>query len=384
MLHAALLASVAVSVLGLLCVALNLVLIPRLSRQRAASGGRPRVSIVIPARNEERDVEAAVRSHREQDYPTLEIVVVEDRSTDATAAILERLAREDSRITVVSGAEPPAGWLGKPHALSQGVAAASGEWVLFADADVRYDPRALSQAMAYAQARGLDFLVLLPRIEARGFWENVLMPYLLMAVFQAPAFLANRPRPRWIAGGGGAGNLIRRSAYDAIGGHATLRDSVVDDVRLGYVVKAAGFAFGMVRAEDRVAVRMYRGLRQILDGFTKNIAYVYQGATGLGLLLLTVATLGAALLPGATLLAVLFGLRIPGVDLALALAGYASAVLARIVLASVMSDPRWPAVTHPIMAAVWFGMLVRSMYHRFVRRRLKWRGREFEARAARF
>lgn len=384
MLHAALLVSAAVCVLGLVFVLLNLALMPRLSRQPVEAGATPRVSVVIPARNEEQDVEAAVRSHLSQDYPSLEIVVVEDRSTDATGRILERLAREDRRLRVLAGVEPPAGWLGKPHALSQGAAAATGEWILFADADVRYDRRAVFEAMAYARAMRLDFLMLLPRIETRGFWENVLMPYLLMAVFQAPAFLANRRRPRWIAGGGGAGNLIRRSAYEAIGGHSALRDSVVDDVRLGYAVKAAGFGFGVVRAEDRVAVRMYRGFRQVFDGFTKNIAYVYNGATGLVLFAVTVVTLGAALLPGSVLLAALFGMKAAGDELAVALVGYTSAVLARIVLAAELSDPLWPAVTHPIMAAVWFGMLVRSLYHRFVRRRLMWRGREFEARAARF
>jgi chlorobactene glucosyltransferase len=384
MLHAALLGSVAVCLLGLLCVLLNLALLPRLSRHGATARSFPRVSIVIPARNEEQDVEAAVRSHLAQDYPSLEIVVVEDHSSDATGRILERLAREDARLWIVTGAEPPAGWLGKPHALSQGAAVAKGDWILFADADVRYGVGALSQAMAYVEAKGLDFLMLLPRIEMRGFWENVLMPNLLMTFFQAPAFLVNRRRARWIAVGGGAGNLIRRSAYDTIGGHTALRDSVVDDVRLGYAVKAAGFAFGVVRAEGQVAVRMYRGFRQVFDGFTKNIAYVFQGAAGLLLFLLTVLTLGAALLPGATLLAALFGAKIPGDDLALALAGYATAVFARIVLAAAISDPKWPAATHPIMAAVWFGMLVRSIYHRFVRRRLTWRGREFEARAARF
>ncbi len=276
---------------------------PRLSSQPGGATASPSVSVVIPARDEEQDVEAAVRSHLAQDYPSLEIVVVEDRSTDATGRILERLARQDPRLSVLAGLEPPAGWLGKPHALSQGAAAAKGEWILFADADVRYDRRTLSEAMAYVQSKGLDFVMLLPRIEMRGFWENVLMPYLLMAVFQAPAFLANRRRPRWIAAGGGAGNLIRRAAYEAIGGHAALRDSVVDDVRLGYAVKAAGFAFGVVRAEDRVAVRMYRGFRQVFDGFTKNIAYVYTGATGLVLFAVTLATLAAALLPGAVLLA---------------------------------------------------------------------------------
>src|SRR6185295_13512912 len=106
----------------------------------------------------------------------LEVVVVEDRSTDATPEILDRLAREDPRVRVVRGAEPPPGWLGKPHALAQGAAAARGTALLFADADVHYSPGTLRRALARLETDGLDFLCLLPRIEARGFWENVLMP----------------------------------------------------------------------------------------------------------------------------------------------------------------------------------------------------------------
>jgi len=383
-LHAALTASVLVGAAGLGLILLNLAVIPRLGPPGRAARRSPRVSVVIPARNEERDVEAAVRSHLAQDYPDFEVIVVEDRSSDATARVLEGIAREDSRLRVLAGVEPPPGWLGKPHALAQGAAAATGELLLFVDADVRYGPGALGEAVHYAEARRLDFLTLLPRIEMRGFWENVLMPYLFVAFFQAPGFLANRPRPRWVAAGGGAGNLVRRLAYDAVGGHAAIRASVVDDVRLGFAVKGAGYRFGLVRAESRIGVRMYRGFREVFDGFTKNAAYVYQGVPGTILFALTLLTLGSGLLPPAVLASAGLGARIPAADVALAAVALAVAVLARLVLAGSLGDPLWPAFSNPIMVAVWTGILSRSLYRRFVSRRLTWRGRDFEARRARF
>jgi chlorobactene glucosyltransferase len=390
MFHATLAAAAGIEAVFLALVLANLALLPRLPRRGPSRGPSAsivvpaRASVVVPARNEERDVEASVRSYLAQDYPDLEVVVVDDRSTDATPAILERLAGEDPRLRVVSGVDPPAGWLGKPHALAEGSAASRGELLLFADADVRYAPETLSRAAAHLEGRGLDFLCLLPRIEMRGFWENVLLPYLYVALFQSPAFAANWRRPRWVAVGGGAGNLVRRAAYEKVGGHAALRDSVIDDVRLGFTVKAAGFRFGLVRAEDGVAVRMYRGFREVFDGFTKNAAYVYQGAAGIVFFVLTGATLGAALLPPAVLAAKAAGASIAAGDVRLAIAGFVLALLARVVLARALRDPLWAAFTHPIMAAVWTGILSRSLFHRFVKRRLTWRGREFEARAARF
>jgi chlorobactene glucosyltransferase len=384
MLHLGLVVSAVAGAVGLLLLLVNLALIPRLPRASAPSPGAARLSVVIPARNEERDIEAAVRSHLAQDYPDLEVVVVDDRSSDATGAILARLAREDPRLRIVGGSDPPPGWLGKPHALAQGSAAATGGLLLFADADVRYDACALSEMVEFLKAERLDFLFVLPRIEALGFWENVLMPNLLVTFFGGPAFLIPRAGARWIAAGGGAGNLVRRTAYEGAGGHSALRDSVIDDIRLGYRVKAAGYRIAAARAEDRVSVRMYRGFREVFEGFTKNMAYIFQGPAGVVLLALTVVTLLAAILPAVVLGAALGGVAIPAADARLAAACVGLTILFRFLLAAALSAPLWPALTHPIMAAVWSGILARSLYQRFIRRRLTWRGREFEARIARF
>ncbi len=373
------------TLLGAIVLPVNLRAFPRLAREaeKLPPAARARVSVVIPARDEATEIERTVRSHLAQDYPDLHVVVVDDRSTDATREIVAALAREDARVRLVRGVEPPEGWLGKPHALWQGAREADGDFLLFADGDVRYHPRALSEAVTVMEGRRLDLLAFLPRLEGRGFWENVLMPYLAEAVFLGLGFLA-RFRRCPIALGAGAGNLVRRRAYDAIGGHEALRDSVVDDVRLAGTVKRAGFRVAAFRAEDRVFVRMYEGFRGVWNGFTKNIAWVYNGFVGFGLFGLTVLLLAVSIAPAVVLVLAAAGAPIPLRNVALAAAVFASSVVLRIALAAALESPLWPAPTHPIMTAVWAGLMGRSLFQRFIRRRLTWRGREFDARRARF
>ena len=384
MVHVILVAAAVCGCLVLFLVIVNLAATPRLSRAKTLAGPAPRVSVIVPARNEERAITVAVGSQLAQDYPDFEVLVVNDRSTDRTGTILEALARENPRLRIISGADPGPGWLGKPHALWLGAREASGEILLFADADVRYHPRCLREAVAFLESRRVDFLALLPRMEAEGFWENVLMPYIIGAFFAGPGILANLDRPRWVAAGGGAGNMIRRDAYEAIGGHEALKASVVDDVALALRAKRSGFRVRAVRAEDRVAVRMYRGFREVWDGFGKNVAYLFQGFTGAALLLLTVSWFTVNILPPAILLCALLGAQVSRLDLALAVWGTALPILARVVLAAALGDPLWPSFTHPIMAAVWAGITCRSLFQRIVLRRLTWRGREFDPRGARF
>jgi chlorobactene glucosyltransferase len=385
MLHAILAAAVWIGALLLLVLLpLNLAATPRLSRSDGKAGRQPRVSIVIPARDEEETIEEAVRSQLSQSYPDFEVIVVEDRSRDRTGELLAGLARQDSRLVVVQGSEPPAGWIGKPHALHLGAAAAGGEILLFADADVIYDPRTLAEAVSYIEARRAALVCLLPRMEAKGFWENVLMPYVEGAYFGGVGFLANCDWPRWLAGGGGAGNLVRRDVYEAVGGHAALRSSVVDDVHLALNVKCAGFRTRVLRAEDRIRVRMYRGLAGVVNGFTKNTAYAINGVVGAVLLLATAFVTMLWVAPPLVLAGAVAGMPFDRADVLLAAAGCALPIAARLVAAAALGDPAWPAVTHPIMAATWGFIICRSLYQRFVRRRLVWRGREFDARGAGF
>jgi chlorobactene glucosyltransferase len=360
---------------------------PRLSRAGATPlpSPPPRVSVVVPARDEERAVEAAVAAHLAQDYPgDFEVVVVDDRSTDATPAILARLAAGDPRLTVVRGAEPPPGWLGKPHALAQGVARASGDVLFLADADVRYDPTALREAVGLLEGRGLDLLALFPRLEMRGFWENVLLPYLPVSFFFGPGALVNSDlQGRW-AVGAGAGMLVRRAAYERVGGHAAIRSSVIDDLNLAIRVRRSGGRCRVARADDRASLRMYRGYREVRDGFTKNIAFVFDGVTGALLAVSTVFSIAACVAPPLVLAAALLGAPVPGRDVALAAIAAGGLVLARLALAAALRYPAWTALTHPLMALAWGEIIVRSLFRRFFRRELEWRGRRYDAKGASF
>jgi chlorobactene glucosyltransferase len=338
----------------------------------------PRVSIIVPARNEARAIEGAVRSHLAQDYPDWEVIVVDDQSTDGTGAILDRLAEANPRLRVIHNHALPDGWLGKPHALHLGAGAATGELLLFVDADVRYAPAVLRESVSLLRRRAWDFISLLPRVEMVGFWEAVMMPFVPGAFYTGLGLAANLDRIPWLAAGGGPGNLIGRDAYQAIGGHAALANSVIDDVRLALLVKRAGYRCRIVRAERLIRLRMYHGFREVFDGFTKNVSHVYYGWSGLGLFALTVFFVTAQALPPAVLLAAR-PLGLPRADITVAAASVAVALGSRLVLQRLLEAPLWAAVTYPLQAVLWAAITVRSFYWRLVRREVVWRGRRYDA-----
>ena len=381
-------ASAALAALSLVLFAVNAATTRRLTVPRSPAvppeGAGPRISVVVPARDEARGIEEAVRSHLAQDYANLEVIVVDDRSSDGTAAILARLAASNPRLVVVSGVEPPAGWLGKPHALHQGATRASGELLLFADADVVYAPTAASAAASLLDRERLDLVAFLPRVEMKGFWENVLMPYLAGSFYFGPAFLFNSDRQRRFAAGGGAGMLVRAAAYRASGGHEALKASVIDDLHLAIRVKRSGGRCRMVRADDHVRLRMYRGFREIFDGFTKNMAFVFEGWLGAFLAASTAFSFLAWTLPAAVLLLAAAGVAFPGRDVTWAAAGVILAVAARVALAVHLRYSLWPSLTQPFMAVVWTAITVRSLTWRFLHRELRWRGRSYPAARAGF
>jgi chlorobactene glucosyltransferase len=329
-------------------------------------------------------VEAGLRSHLSQDYPDFGVIAVDDRSTDATGRILDALAASSPRLRVVHGVEPPPGWLGKPHALAQGIARAEGGILFLADADVRYDPTALRESVALMEARRLDLLALFPRLEMRGFWENVLLPYMPVSFFFGPGLIVNTDiQKRW-AVGAGAGMLVRRAAYERAGGHAAIRSSVIDDLNLAIRVRRSGGRCRLARADDRAALRMYRGYREIRDGFTKNIAFAFEGVTGALLGISTVFAIAAAVAPPLVLVAALLGAPVASGDVRLAALAAGGLVAARLGMAAALRYPLWPALTHPLMALAWGEIIVRSLIRRFLRRELEWRGRRYDAKGATF
>src|SRR5205085_5375277 len=247
----------------------NLRAVPRLRRDQIPRD-RPFVSIVVPARNEGRTIERSIRSFLAQDYDNFEVVVVDDRSTDATGEILRSL--DHPRLTVIEGTDTPAGWLGKPWALEQATSRARGELLLIVDADLIYAPEALRAAVAEIESLNAALIGLWPRLEMRTLAEQIAMPMLSFFGFCVlPLWLANRSRAVPLAIGGGSGNLIRRSVLDSIGGFGALKNAVVDDVSLARLARQVRERTYIFRADDLISVRMYHGAREIIDGFTKNV-----------------------------------------------------------------------------------------------------------------
>jgi glycosyltransferase involved in cell wall biosynthesis len=241
-----------------------------LAGQRPLTGVPPLVSLITAARDEERGIEAAARSLLAQQYPALEFVMVNDRSSDRTGAILASLAATDPRLRVVTLRELPPGWLGKNNALREGAAAARGEWLLFADADIVLHPTAVARAMGYAERRGLDHLTVLPELRMPGLLLEAFVAsfVVLLAGFLRP-WKARDPRSSAFVGVG-AFNLVRASSYAAAGGHEPIRLRPDDDLKLGKILKRSGARQDLVLGQGMVAVEWYRTLGEVIRGLMKN------------------------------------------------------------------------------------------------------------------
>jgi len=243
-------------------------------RNPVVAAGNPLVSIIVPARNEEESIEQALNTLLALDYDNYEVIAVNDRSTDGTGEIMERVAGNlpglAPRLRVVHHRELPAGWLGKTHAMWTATNLAAGEWLLFTDADVMFKPESLRRALAYAEAEKADHLVVFPRMIMKRPGE-----YMMIAFFQTMFMFGHRP---WKVAdpkardhmGVGAFNLVRRSVYEAVGTYERLRMEVVDDMKLGKVVKNAGFAQRNVFGADLISVRWAKGAMGVVDNLTKN------------------------------------------------------------------------------------------------------------------
>ena len=268
------LAGILVFLAAVLLVALsNWWALRRLSRYAHVPPARwPRVSVLVPARNEEQNIGPCVASLLAQEYPDFHVLVLDDESSDGTAGVLASLPDAGGRLCVIQGEPLPAGWLGKHWACHQLSLAAAGELLLFTDADTRHHPQALRDAVSALLAEQAGLLSVLPHQEVVTWAERLLVPIIPWAIFSfLPLSLAHRWRWPVLSAAIGQYMLFRREAYDQVGGHAAVRQHAADDLALGRQVKGHGLRFRLVDGEQRVSCRMYHNAREVHEGLSKNL-----------------------------------------------------------------------------------------------------------------
>lgn len=349
-----------------------------------APPGSPLVSIIIPARNERRNIERCVRSVLSTAYPSVEVIVVDDRSDDGTGDAARTIAREDDRLRVVEAPELPAGWFGKQWACATGARTARGELLLFTDADTWHAPDLLPRAVNALQARNADLLTVAGRQEMRSFWERVVQPQLfalLWSRYGGTEHVSSTRRPA-DAIANGQFILLRREAYRAMGGHERVRDRVAEDLSMAQEYVRAGRRIALLFGEYQLSTRMYASLRELIAGWRKNIYAGGRSATPGG-------SIGRALYPLVLLGIPLFGLA-PVAALLLAISGLLSAswlvwaavvvaftVVAWSVVYRVMRESPVYALAYPLGLAVLLlivgGAIVRGQ-------RVEWKARSYVSR----
>jgi len=242
---------------------------PEWDRTPEATGNR--LAVVVPACNEEDSIEQALRRLIALDYPNYQVIAVNDRSSDRTGAIMDAVAASSNgRLKVVHVTELPAGWLGKTHAMWSAARQSDSDWILFTDADVMFRPDCLRRTIAYAEAEPADHVVLLPKIIMKSAGEKMMVGFFqLLFVFGHRPWKVADPKAKDHIGVG-AFNLVRRGVYEQIGTYATLKFEVVDDMKLGKVVKNAGFRQRVVFGDDLIEIRWAKGARGVVNNLTKN------------------------------------------------------------------------------------------------------------------
>ncbi len=355
---------------------------PDLSDTLPAADG-PLVSVIVPARNEASAIGTVVRSVLASRYSRFELLVVDDRSTDDTAAIVERLAADPAagRLRLIRGAELPADWYGKPWACHQGAQAARGELLLFTDADTSHGPDLLGVAVAAMRAVPADLLTVAPRQRCDSFWERVVMPqiWMLLGLRYHPDTVNYARRARDVIANGQF-ILVSRETYDTLGGHAGVRAEVAEDLALAQRYWRAGKRIHFAFAERLMETRMYSSLFQIIEGWSKNI---YLG----GRRSYPEEPLARALVPVSLVLVMLFWL-LPVVLLPLAwlgglppgsltwlyLAAGASCVF-WCLISTGMRIPPWYGLLYPLGAGMALYIILRSTFRG--RGRVEWKGRTY-------
>lgn len=345
--------------------------LPRLGEVRPlADAELPSASIVVAARNEARGIEGGLRSLLRLDYPRLEIIAVDDRSDDGTGEIMDRIAGEDPRLTIVHVATLPPGWLGKNHALHLGAGQASGDLLLFTDGDVVLAPDTLRLATSYLVREKLDHVAAGLHVDMPGWMLQTFGVFfgLAFTIFTRP-WKVRDPRSRRHIGIG-AFNLIRADTYRRIGGHQPIALRPDDDIKLGKLLKKCGGTQDFLNAADRVRVEWYHSVREAVHGLRKN-AFAGIDYRISVVLLSTVALLLSFVWPFLALLVTHGWTRAANaVTVALILALFAGA-------AREQKVRPWLGVAVPLAALMFIVVMWNAMLYALIHRGIEWRGTHY-------
>ena len=336
-------------------------------------GALPRVSVCIPARNEEMNIAPVVRGALASRGVDVEVLVYDDQSTDGTPGILARLCAEDARVRAVPTQALPAGWNGKQWGCERMGQAARGEWLLFTDADVRFAPDCLVRALDEASRLRADLLSTIPREEVGSFLERMVVPLIHWMLFSwLPMPRMRTTNDPATSAGCGQFLLVRREAWHAAGRHAAFRDSMHDGIRLPRNVRRAGLRSDLYDGSEGVRCRMYRGAAQTWRGFTKN---AYEGlGSPVVLAVFTLLEAGGILLPWAWLVAAAVTGGMPLGPTVLAWFAVGAQLVQRSMLAARFSQPAVCVLLHPVSIALLLAIQWRSWWLHVTKRRA-WKGR---------
>jgi len=344
----------------------------------------PLVSVIVAAKDEEDNIESCVTSILKQDYPKFELIVVDDRSEDRTPEILRRLCETDQRLSIIGINELPPGWSGKNHALHQGVVAARGKWLLFVDADSCLSPSNLTSALSYALFSKADMLSLIPLLRNKTFWEKVLVPYLSgILLLRFPLAKVNNPGKK-TAMALGQYILIRRRAYELIGGHEAVKSVLLEDVSMARRIKEKGLNLHLAFGKRVLSNRMYKDFKAIWRGWVRIFYMVFvqrKHSFASTLFLIPLLMLFPAASP---LIAIVHLLGSPGLW---AWGLLALTILVNIVLITALGkfyrltsgQGSW-AIFYPLAGAIGLGIILAVCVKGLFKRPISWRGTTYSVR----
>lgn len=356
----------------------NLFLFPKIKKSKWNTNIRtfPKVSIMVPARNEEKSIQACVESLLSLDYPDFEVIVLNDNSTDATGSILESIAnRFPEKLTVINGTPLPQGWVGKPWACHQLSKQATGELFLFTDADTVHSPESLRAVVEYFLTEKVDFVSMIPYEKMDTWGEATIIPmiHFLYFAYLPNDWIAKKPSVS-VSAANGQYMFFKSEVYRAIGGHTAVKNNVVEDVFLAKTVKRAGYKTGLVNGSDIVTCKMYWNFKETFEGFSKNFyaGMSYKLSTMIAFLshffLLYVAPVFFVLFAAVTQNTSIELFWIP-----LTQVGLITTIRAMITFS--FSMPLYQLWLHPLSAAIAIAIGINSV--RWSRSKIQWKGRSY-------